>query len=255
MSAVRKIDDFTRDILSRSMIDGSTVKLPPGKLDRSDYERVNKALTALGGKWNRKAGGHVFPFPAAELLADAVANGAVVDRKQALQFFETPADIAERMAELAEVAPGDLVLEPSAGLGRLAIPLIARGARVVALDIDATNVDALKTLDLTGAHLSDFTLWARQHQTAKPFRAVVMNPPFTKGQDVAHIQLAWTLLAPAGRLVAICGEGVFIRSDRVATGFRAWLAEIGADTEPLPSGTFQESGTSVSTRLITAVRP
>ncbi len=31
-----------------------------GQLDRKMYESVGKGLDLLGGKWNKKAGGHVF---------------------------------------------------------------------------------------------------------------------------------------------------------------------------------------------------
>ena len=47
------------------------------QLDRSTYDRVNKALTLLGGKWNRSKGGHVFeidPRPKVEGLLDAGAS-------------------------------------------------------------------------------------------------------------------------------------------------------------------------------------
>jgi hypothetical protein len=38
------------------------VYLPPGNLDRKTYEAVNKALTAIGGKWTGgKVKAHVFP--------------------------------------------------------------------------------------------------------------------------------------------------------------------------------------------------
>ena len=61
----------------------------------------------------------MFPFDPRELMADAVETGAVVDAKKTLQFFETPADLAARMVDLAQIAPGNRVLEPSAGFGRI----------------------------------------------------------------------------------------------------------------------------------------
>jgi hypothetical protein len=44
-------------------------------------------------------------------------------------------------------------------------------------------------------------------------------------------------------------EGVFYRSDKKATAFREWLAEIGI-SDKLPEGTFKQSGTGVNTRLV-----
>lgn len=248
---MKKIDGFTRSVLERGTIEGNVLKLP-GQLDRADYVKVDKVLKGLGGKWDRKSGGHVFPFDPNELLGKAVENGTYSDRKQDGQMFWTPEPLAERMADLARIKPGDLVLEPSAGIGRLVKPLLARGAKVVAVETDSTNVETLRSLDVIDAHLSDFVIWARHHDPI--FAAAVMNPPFTKGQDIAHIQLAWSLLKPGGRLVAISGEGPFFRQDRAADEFRGWLADIGGTTEKLAPGTFRESGTDVATRLIVATK-
>ena len=67
--------------------DGTLGIISGGQLDRKLYERLNKALEAMGGKWNRKAGGHVFdadPRPAVEGLLD---NGTLAVEKDG--FFET----------------------------------------------------------------------------------------------------------------------------------------------------------------------
>ena len=36
------------------------------------------------------------------------------------------------------------------------------------------------------------------------FDRIVMNPPFTNGDDIKHIMHALKMLKPGGRLVAIC---------------------------------------------------
>ena len=40
--------------------DGKIAGVIVQQLDRNDYVKVNKALEALGGKWNRKAKAHLF---------------------------------------------------------------------------------------------------------------------------------------------------------------------------------------------------
>jgi len=243
------------EVLGQATVQGNVIILPPGQLDRPIYEAVNKVLIAMGGKWNKKAGGHLFAFDPSEKLADALGTGKAVSRQQTLQIFETPEPLAERMAELAGIKPGDLVLEPSAGLGRLVNPLLARGARVVTVEIDPENSEVLRGLDVIGVHLSDFLLWGRrQHRQGSRFDAVVMNPPFTQNQDIRHIQAAWNLLRDGGRLVAILSEHAFIGRERECADFRTWLSSIGATDEALPSNTFAASGTAVRTRLITATR-
>lgn len=47
-----------RDVLARSTITATSVKLPEGQLERKLYEQVNKALAGSGGRWDRKSGTH-----------------------------------------------------------------------------------------------------------------------------------------------------------------------------------------------------
>lgn len=253
MSPVKmKIAPDVVEILARSTIAGNVLTLPE-QLDRDTYLRVDKALKAARGKWDRKAKGHVFPFDPRELIAGAVDEGAVVNAKQTLGFFETPDALAKRMVDLAKLGPDDRALEPSAGLGQIVRHLLATGAMVDAVEVDATNCKALRQI---GGDLSvcnePFETFAAVDATR--FDAAVMNPPFANNQDIQHMRLAWDMLRPSGRLVAICSEGPFFRQDAAATEFRAWLDEIGASAEKLPPDTFPESGTGVAARLIVATR-
>lgn len=255
----KAIDPAVQDVLDRSTVTGNTLKLPE-QLPRPDYVAVDKVLKGLGGKWDRRAGGHVFPFDPATLVTKAVNDGAYQDRAQTLQFFETPPDLAGDMACLAAIQPGDRVLEPSAGHGALVRAVLrAEPSHVQAVEIDQHNVDVLNaTIGMARATgrvsvvQCDFLEYASV--AAARFDVVVMNPPFSGGQDVAHIRAAWGMLKPGGRLVSVCGEGAFFRADRVAVEFRAWLDEIGAETRELPAGTFRASGTDARARLILAER-
>ena len=251
-----RIPDDVRAILARATVTGNVLVLPE-QLDRETYLRVAKALTVARGKWDRKAKGHVFPFDPRELMADAVETGSVVDARKTLQFFETPDELAGRMCKLAQIAPGNRVLEPSAGFGRIVRHLIAHDALVDAVEIDETNCNTLRELQ---RHYDGVTVCREDFQTfhdvdATRFDAVVMNPPFRDNLDIRHIRLAWDMLRPGGRLVAICSEGPFFRQDQAAVAFREWLDTIDACTEKLPPETFRESGTGVATRLIVATAP
>ena len=251
MSPVKtKIPPDVVAILAASTIVGNVLTLPT-QLDRETYLRVDKVLKAARGKWDRKAGGHVFPFDPRELIGAAVEDGAVVNAKQTLQFFETPDALARRMVDLAQLAPGERALEPSAGLGRIVRHLIAADVQVDAVEIDATNCNALR--QLAGAPTVCQESFEQYHAVdAAKFDAVVMNPPFAGDQDIRHIRLGWDMLKRGGRLVAICSEGPFFRQDAAAVAFREWLDAIDAYTEKLPPETFRESGTGVAARLIVA---
>jgi hypothetical protein len=78
-----------------------------------------------------------------------------------------------------------------------------------------------------------------------PVDRVIMNPPFINGADIKHIKHALTMLRPGGKLVAICAGG-----PRQVEQLKPL-----ADTwEPLPAGTFEESGTGVNSVLLTIIK-
>lgn len=77
-----------------------------------------------------------------------------------------------------------------------------------------------------------------------------MNPPFENGQDGDHVQRAYELLAPDGRLAAIVGVGSLQRSDKKALAFQAFLDDTGARVSRLPDGSFKTSGTGINCSMI-----
>lgn len=165
-------------------------------------------------------------------------------------FFPTPQSLAARMADLAEIKPGMTVLEPSAGTGRLADAAKQRGAKVEAIEVASSLRDILtkKGHEIIGSDFNEVPI-------AQRYDRIMMNPPFEKGQDMAHVRRAYDMLKPGGKMVAVMGEGGFFRSDKQAEGFRQWLREVGGMSEKLPEGTFKESNTGVNTRLVTITKP
>jgi hypothetical protein len=141
-----EISDEAADVLRRGTWAGPAFTLPAGQLDRKLYEAVDRALRALGGKWNRTARAHLFPADRAAELIAALDQGSVVDQKKTLEQFFTPADLARQLVELAQIGPEDRVLEPSAGSGRLIEAMIAAGVprlKIAAVEIDPDLADEL----------------------------------------------------------------------------------------------------------------
>ena len=98
-----------------------------------------------------------------------------------------------------------------------------------------------------------------QNGTWSGYDRIVMNPPFSDGRDIAHVQHAYNLLKPGGRIVAIMGESAFFNSNKKAQAFREWLEERGATNEKLPEGSFMDPSlpvnTGVSARMVVIDKP
>jgi phospholipid N-methyltransferase len=154
-------------------------------------------------------------------LAEQLREGVKV--VSAPNLFPTPPEVARRVVELADIQPGQRVLEPSAGTGSLidALPDIP----TVAVEINGQLAEALQRR-FTGAevHRGDCLTMNGELGT---FDRIVMNPPFDHGSDLEHIRHAYAKLKPGGRLVAICANGP--RQQEM-------LGEISSTWEALPSG-------------------
>lgn len=255
----KSINPAVAEILHHCTYADGVLKLPPGQIDRQLYQEVDKVLRALGGKWDRKAQGHVFQRDPRDGLEMTVSTGSYVDKKKALGQFWTPPELAERMCAAAGIKPNTTVLEPSAGIGCIVVPALAAGGIVQAVEIDP---DVLQQLQTTAAHYprdrvtcyeADFLRWSQVHPQ-RVFDAVVMNPPFARNADIAHIRTAYHHLDVGGRLVALSSPHPFFASDRISEVFRDWIKAIGAKVEQVPKGTFAESGTAISTMMIRVVK-
>jgi phospholipid N-methyltransferase len=177
-------------------------------------------------------------------MRDQLKQGVSVPVVHAPQLFPTPADLSARMASLAELEPGQLVLEPSAGTGVLlaAIRNDEPGAITTAVEINYQLVDHLRTR-YENVQQRDFLECGAE---LGQFDRVVMNPPFVNGADIKHIQHAFGMLKPGGVLVALCANG-----PRQNDQLRPLVELSGGEWEPLPADTFKQEGTSVRTVLLT----
>lgn len=251
-----KIADDILDILGECRTEGNTLYLPDRQLERSTYQAVNKVLESIGGKWDRKAKGHVFADgDPAELLDNVILAGEITDLKKQYQFFSTPRPIAEKMCELAELDSTCIVLEPSCGKGDLADVIYEAGVKeLVGLELNREmekHLTGKPYATLTGI---DFLEFVKDPGIKTPWTRIVMNPPFSRQQDIDHILTAYGILRPGGILVSVVSESPFFRSNKKSVDFRAFLDEHEAVIVPLEEGAFKESGTMVRTRLVKIVK-
>lgn len=164
-------------------------------------------------------------------------------------FFPTPAPIIEQMLEYAQLEASHAVLEPSAGKGDIvsAIEAEVPGISITAIERNHALAEVLSAKGIQ-AQFGDFL-----EHTGR-YDRVVMNPPFEKGQDIAHIEHAYRLLEPSGKLVAIASEGAFLRADRKAVAFQNWITDVEAFSIKLPENAFNTREafrqTGVRTRML-----
>lgn len=242
-----KIKENILDILGECDIRCNTVFLPQIQLDRKIYQEVDKCLESIGGKWSRKAKGHVFDDNPADLLDNLILTGETTDLKKEYQYFPTPKIIAHAMVEMAEIKPSDWLLEPSAGQGAIA-DAFPRGNKFTLVELNAKNCEVLLEKDYDPIH-GDFLTFTPFSLGAK-YDKIVMNPPFSKQQDIDHVLHAFDLLKVGGILVSVVSESPFFRSNNKSVAFRNFLQDLSADIITLPEGAFKESGTMVRTRII-----
>ena len=146
---------------------------------------------------------------------------------------------------LADIRPGQQVLEPSAGTGRIidAIRRNAHGYAITAVELNCNMAHRLRAVDcVDDTRQADFLECNGDLGT---FDRIVMNPPFANADDIKHIMHALKMLKPGGRLVAICANG-----PRQNDKLRPIVEARGGIWEELPSDTFISTGTSVRTVLL-----
>lgn len=207
------IPDVIRDSLTSMAVSGTSAKLS-AQLDRADYAKVNKILEALGGKWNKKAGAHVFAgCDPEEVIANYLETGKL-DKPEKFGFFPTPAPLARELVKLAGLRPGDTVLEPQAGIGGIAniCAEVVGNGNVTCYEIQQNNCDVLRSLGFQVEQADFLTV-----EPTRLFSHVICNPPFEKQADISHVLAGFRFVEPGGTMAAIMSIGVTFRTNSKTT--------------------------------------
>ncbi len=169
-------------------------------------------------------------------------------------FFPTPEATTNRVLELADVQPGMKTLEPNAGMGHIAEKLQSAAGKgyVDLVEMSGQLVDYLKTAGHKVTQ-SDFLKFGKKDT----YDRIVMNPPFSKDQDIDHVMHAYDLLKPGGKMTAIMSNMAGLRANQKNRTFSEWLDEVGAHVEDLEAGSFKSSfnPTSVNTKVVVIEKP
>jgi predicted RNA methylase len=179
---------------------------------------------------------------------------------ESLQQFSTPIGLAFVASRAAAITPADVVLEPSAGTGLLAILAELDGASLILNEFAESRASvlaqlfpAVSTTQFDAAHIND-------HLDAGIVPDVVlMNPPFSAAVNVdrqmadaalRHVGSALARLPEGGRLVAITGANVAPDNAAWTCSFKR-LQERGrvVFSAAIDGAVYAKHGTNVDTRL------
>ncbi len=240
-----RISNEVSNVLAESRVEGAKLFLPDYQLERSLYVSVNKVLTAIGGKWNRKAKAHLFEENVEDIVEEVIQTGSFTDSKKEFQEFFTPDNVAREIVDLIDsgLMLDDFTrfLEPSAGRGAIARYLKDKTLHVI--EIQKKNREVLQSLGMTVIY-DDFM----NFEPDRKYDVIIANPPFTRQQDIDHVNKMLDLANE--QVISVMSGSVLWRDNRKTTDFRVRVADLGGTITALPEGTFASSGTMINTCLL-----
>ena len=223
---------------------------------RDSFEMLEHAL-ALHVATQPYQLGTLAGVPHAAALMERLPTQTVRSEEQIqLQQFSTPIDIAAVAAALAAIGPDDIVLEPSAGNGLLAVQ-VPQHAGLQLNEIDPRRRERLTSVFpnaiITG---HDGAALVSLHAALERPTVVLMNPPFSRsvgrGADslaaLRHLQAAIRRVVRGGRVVAIMPDW-FAPSAQLKAAYEAVLTGCTVRTSLRLESCYRKHGTDIAVRL------
>jgi protein-L-isoaspartate(D-aspartate) O-methyltransferase len=149
------------------------------------------------------------------------------------RYLMEPSPFA-KLVQLAEIRPGETVLDVGCGTGYSAAVLSRLAGRVIALESDSALAERARAA-LANQAIDNVTVvtgpLAAGHADAAPYDVIIVEGAVDVLPDALLAQLR-----EGGRLVAVEGRGnagvarIYLRSDGIVTGRRAFNAAV----KPLP---------------------
>jgi hypothetical protein len=182
------------------------------------------------------------------------------EEMERFQQFSTPLPMGLAAITAAQITPRELVLEPSAGTGLLAILAEIANGSLALNELADTRAELLRHL-FPGCPVISFDAAQIDDHLDAGLRpsVILMNPPFSAVANVGgrsteatarHLRSALARLAPGGRLVAITGAGFAPDAPAWADIF-ARLTETAhlVFTGAVSGAAFAKHGTNFETRI------
>ena len=187
---------------------------------KAAYEACEVATVLFLRKYGcalfRKAGSPTSRLSALAKITDLLpTHTRRSEESQAFQQFSTPLPLGFAALAAAGITPDDVVLEPSAGTGLMAILAQTAGSTLVLNELAETRADLLSSLFPASPVTRFDAAQIDDHLDPAAVPSVVlMNPPFSAMANVTgrmadaayrHIASALARLTEGGRLVTITG--------------------------------------------------
>lgn len=192
--------------------------------DKQELLDINRALAEYYGD--------VLPDASEEKPTEKRQSTAV---SKDLQYYPTPRKVVDRIVSDLHDIKGKRVLEPSCGCGRFMDALKKAGADVYGFEYDSRRAQECRSKGhkvLTANFLETIP--------TNDFDYVVMNPPFYGKHYAKHVNHALKFLKKGGVL-----KSILPATARYDHGL------LEGDWHDLPVGSFKESGTNISTTVLT----
>ncbi len=198
-----------------------------------------------------------------ELVGNLPTQTNRTAEQERFQQFSTPPTIAYLAAWAANVKASDVVLEPSAGIGGLAVYPQTWGAQVAVNELDERRRAVLSHMGfdtITGEdarYIQDVPALAGVSPSV-----VLMNPPFSSqattgmaantSTSFEHVEAALEKLTDGGRLVTVLGAG---RDGVDSKQFTAWMRELKKDytiraNVVIDGKNYRKYGTDFNVRIV-----
>lgn len=229
-----------------------------------EYDRLRWVMESYGGRWNERCKGFKFNEFDDEKLKSIKADLSVgfvnlseekITREKDA-FFPTPVKVVDKMIETANLKPDSIMLESSAGTGRIldeAKKVIDSVDNFVVIEMNGERQRILRDKGYRVDFNGTFEDSLNDSETLKKIKncdKVVINPPFKNDSDVKHLLISYMFCADNADVVSILQENSLYYDRQIHRVFKEFLSLIGKDAYEvvsLPAGSFKDELTTVDT--------
>lgn len=229
-----------------------------------EYDRLRWVMESYGGRWNERCKGFKFNEFDDEKLKSIKADLSVgfvnlSEEKRTREkdaFFPTPVKVVDKMIRTANLKPDSIMLESSAGTGRIldeAKKVINSIDNFVVIEMNSERQRILRDKGYRVDFNGTFEDSLKDSETLKKIKncdKVVINPPFKNDSDVKHLLISYMFCADNADVVSILQENSLYYDRQIHRVFKEFLSLIGKDAYEvvsLPAGSFKDELTTVDT--------